>query len=267
MPACTACPACLPSPQIQLEIYHEGATGASSRRGLGTAGRLLPGQHVFQAELRLAFPAARAADCGSAAREALRAGLAAAAGVSPLAVSIERVLAPTAARPHLEVLVHVQMGADLLAANELVKAVGGAAGPDGSASPTSSCRVASNEEESDMEAVEPEGAAQAPAPAEQEREREEERELRRRRLAALLGGEQVTAALGLPDPRLCGGEITDVTPACAGANEAERAQQEALNRADAEVAPEQERRLVVVSCVQRQQHFSRGLTQTAALSQ
>ena len=63
----------------------------------------------------------------------------------------------------------------------------------------------------------------------------------------LLGGAPLAAVLGQPDPRHCSAELEDITPACAGASEAERAQLEAVQLGDAEVAPEQDRRLAAVS--------------------
>ena len=201
--------------QVQLELYNEGS--GSSRTSSGTDGAAaasaLPGQRIFQVALRLGFPTARAADCTSRARELLRRGLAAAAGVDPLKVSIERVLAPTAARQHLAVLMHVQVGADLLKASSLAKAVNGGS-------------ISSSQPEQQP----PEGSAES----KQQQE-----------LAVLLGGAPLAAVLGQPDPRQCSAEIEDITPARAGA--AERAQQEAVQIGDAEVTPEQDRRLAAVS--------------------
>ncbi|KAL4859604.1 Serine/threonine-protein phosphatase T [Chlorella vulgaris] len=262
--------------EIQREIFHEGgAAGGGVLNGglllpaaLGAAGRIMPGQRLFQAVLRLAFPAARASNCSSRARELLRCGVAAAVGVDPLAVSIERVLAPTAARPHLVVLMHVTVGSDVLKASQLVKAVSCSGGPEddaadcGSEASGDSGSVASMEEEDDgPETPQPGGMEAATSSPHQLPEaalsaRNQQQAEKRRQLAALhqqqaaelselLGGQQLTALLGMPELRLCSGEVADITPACAGASEAERAQQEAINRGGAEVAPEQDRRLAV----------------------
>lgn len=240
--------------QIQLEIYNEGSpegTGAAATlTGLGAGGRLAPGQRAFRVQLRLAFPTAKAADCSSRARELLRAGVAAAAGVDPLAVTIERISAPNAARgqPHLIVHMAALVGADLLKAAGLAKAVSGSStGSAGSQSQTGgSGSGGSGSDESKAAAGEPAPAddaaastaaaeaAAAPPSAEQ--------------LAEALGGQPLVAALGLPDPAHCAAQIEDVTPACA-VSEAERAQQDAINRGDAGVAAKDDRRLAHVSWV------------------
>jgi hypothetical protein len=264
--------------QIQREIFHEGgaAGGGGVLNGglllpaaLGAAGRIVPGQRLFQAVLRLAFPSARASDCSSRARELLRCGVAAAVGVDPLAVSLERVLAPTAARPHLVVLMHVTVGSDVLKASQLVKAVSCSGGAEddaadcGSEASGDSGSVASMEEQDEgpetpqpggMEAAtsSPHQLPEAALSARQQQQAEKRRQLvalhqqQAAELSELLGGQQLTALLGMPELRLCSGEVADITPACAGASEAERAQQEAINRGGAEVAPQQERRLAVV---------------------
>lgn len=228
-----ALPCCRPHLQIQLEIYHEGSpegTGAATTlTGLGAGGRVAPGQRAFRVSLRLAFPGAKAADCCSRARELLRAGVAAAAGADPLGVTIERIAAPNAARgqPHLVVHMAVLVGADLLKAAGLAKAVTGrSTGSNGG----SSSGAAEGSEGSPTDAAAAEGAA-PPSPEQ---------------LAAALGGEPLVAALGLPDPAHCAAVIEDVTPACA-ASEAERAQQEAINRGEVGVDAKDERRLAHVS--------------------
>ena len=207
-----------------MELYNEGSGSSrtsSSKDGAADAAAAVPGQRIFRVALCLAFPTAKAADCSSRARELLRRGVAAAAGVDPLKVSIERVLAPTAARRHLAVLMHVQVGADLLKASSLAKAV------DGGSASSSQPQQQRGEEQALEGASSVAGQQQA--------------------IAALLGGEPLAAMLGQPDPRQCSAEIEDITPACAGASEAERAQQEAVHRGEAEVTPEEDRRLAAVS--------------------
>jgi hypothetical protein len=89
------------------------------------------------------------------------------------------------------------------------------------------------------------GASPQPAAAAAvEQRRAKEQELGRQ-LMASIGCEGLITALGLPDPLLCRGEVEDVTPACAGASEAERAQQEAINRGDVQPEAAQDRRIVV----------------------
>ncbi len=56
-------------------------------------------------------------------REVLRSSLAQYVGVAPSGVNIERVFPPTAADPSLGILLHVQVGPELLKGNKLVKAV------------------------------------------------------------------------------------------------------------------------------------------------
>lgn len=260
--------------QIRFEIYHEGGadgTGARSSRLQPPAAlqRAAAGQRVFQAAIALGFPAARAGDCNYKARELLRASMAAAAGVDELAVTLERVLAPTAARPHLLVRLQVTVGPELLKASDLVKAVNGGglrpeAEPEGCAgglpgspviSSTGSESIASMDDDFEG-AVGSEGSdgqdrgpsdVAAAAQGEQEAQRAQRREKRRRQLVRLAGGDAIVALLGVPDPALCSGEVQDVTPACAGASEAERAQQQAVNCSDVAVAPHEDRRLALVS--------------------
>lgn len=233
--------------QIQLEIYHEGSpegTGAGATlTGLGAGAGVAPGQRAFRVLLRLAFPSAKAADCSSRARELLRAGVAAAGGVDALGVTIERIAAPNAARgqPHLIVHMAVLVGPDLLKAASLAKAVTGSStgstgsssgsGAGGDSSGVSGGGSKGSREPAPADAATAETAAALPT-AEQ--------------LAEALGGQPLVAALGLPDPAHCTAEIEDITPACA-ASEAERAQQEAINRGDANVAPKDDRRLAHVS--------------------
>lgn len=175
--------------------------------------------------LRLAFPSARAANCSSRARELLRASVAAAAGVDVGAVTIERIAAPNAARqpkPHLAVHLHVAVGREILKASALARAVSAGAGGGGGQAEAEAGEQLAGQQQEEQQA---EGGQQ---------------------LLALLGGKALVAALGLPDPRQCSAEIEDVTPACAS-SDAERAQQDAVNRGAEEVAPEQDRRLAAVS--------------------
>jgi hypothetical protein len=204
--------------------------------------------------------------------------VAAAAGVDRLAVALERVLAPTAARPHLLVRLQVTVGAELLKASELVKAVnggglspepeaGGDAGSHGQpGSPTISSSgsesIASLDEEFDDYvdgggAVGQQASTRAfdAAAAAEEAHCAQRREERRRQLVSILGGDAIVALLGVPDPALCSGEVQDVTPACAGASEAARAQQDAVNRGDVAVGPQEDRRLALVSTCQQPGHY------------
>ncbi|GAB4817977.1 hypothetical protein N2152v2_005023 [Parachlorella kessleri] len=113
--------------QIAVEVYNEGVLGAgrglANPSALGFADVPKPGQRVFRVEVSLTFPQAKPSDLGSRAREILRLALAAFTRLDPLRISIERVLAPTASRPGLGVVVGVQVGADLLTAGQLEKAV------------------------------------------------------------------------------------------------------------------------------------------------
>lgn len=243
-------------PQIQLEIYHEGTPEGSGPgahpAALGAAGRQAPGQRAFRLLLRLAFPGAKAADCCSRARELLRAGAAAAAGVEIAAVSIDRIAAPNAARgqPHLVVHLAVLVGPDLLKAAGLAKAVTGritgssgrsAGGASGGASGSAEQREAGEGASPGGKAA-AEGAAEGAAAAADAQAAAPTPE----QLAQLLGGEPLVAALGLPDPARCAAQIEDVTPACA-VSEAERAQQAAVDRGETGMGAAQDRRLAHVS--------------------
>ncbi len=236
--------------QIQLEIYHEGSpegTGAGATlTGLGAGAGVAPGQRAFRVLLRLAFPSAKAADCSSRARELLRAGVAAAGGVDALGVTIERIAAPNAARgqPHLIVHMAVLVGPDLLKAASLAKAVtGSSTGSTGSSGSSSGSGAGG-----DSSGVSGGGSkgSREPAPADAATAETAAALPTAEQLAEALGGQPLVAALGLPDPAHCTAEIEDITPACA-ASEAERAQQEAINRGDANVAPKDDRRLAHVS--------------------
>lgn len=66
---------------------------------------------------------ARPQDLGSRAREVLRVCLAGHAALDPRRVSIERVDPPLAKRPWLWVVVHAQVGGDVLKANSLAEAI------------------------------------------------------------------------------------------------------------------------------------------------
>ncbi len=84
--------------------------GAALRPGAGMSAAAGAGRS-FRLDVALAFPRARAADLGARPREVLRAALAAAAGVPPAAVALERALAPAPpARPHLRVELRVWLG-------------------------------------------------------------------------------------------------------------------------------------------------------------
>eukprot|EP00887_Chlorella_sp_A99_P005264 scaffold1.g5264.t1 len=111
---------------VTAEAYQEGAAGGAlaDPGGLGFAASPAPGARAFVARLRIAFPAAAAADAGARARELLRAGLAAAAGVATAAVALDRVLPPARGRPYLGVEAVVQVGGELLKGSDLVRAVG-----------------------------------------------------------------------------------------------------------------------------------------------
>jgi hypothetical protein len=83
---------------------------AALRPGAGMSAAAAAGRS-FRLDVALAFPRARAADLGARPREVLRAALAAAAGVPPAAVALERALAPAPlARPHLRVELRVWLG-------------------------------------------------------------------------------------------------------------------------------------------------------------
>lgn len=202
-----------------MELYHEGpADGSEAHPASAGGGRLVPGQRLFRLAVRLAFPSATAAACSSRARELLRGGLAAAAGVDPRRVTIERIAAPSAARgqPWLEVQLHVAVGGELLKASDLAKALAAA---QAAATPPAA------------EQLQAEAAASGAAPTAAAGSSAEQ-------MAALLGGEALVAALGLPDPAACAWEIEDVTPACARGSQAEGAR--------GELPPEQDRRLAHV---------------------
>lgn len=253
---------CPPYLQIEAELHSEGpADGAGAGSQDAAADGWTPGKRLFRVALRLAFPAARAADCSSRARELLRSSLAAAAGVSQKAVSIERVVAPTAARPHLGLLIHVKVGSDLLLASRLAKAAGG--GGDvaqqaqqaqqeqqtGEAAPVPQPQQAASQQQQA-----PAGPATPPlaeaqystaAPRSTQQAGQAAAPQGEAQPAALLGGHELLSLLGQPDAALCSAEVEDVTPACA-VSEAERAEQDAINRGDAEPGPGQDRRLAVV---------------------
>lgn len=112
--------------ELASEVYREGAAAGGLRHpgALGFADAPAPGQRLFRAELRLAFPQTKGVAALTArARELLRAGLAAAAGVDARRVAIERVLPPSPVHPYLGIEVHAQVGSDLVAGGALVKAV------------------------------------------------------------------------------------------------------------------------------------------------
>ncbi|KAL4437013.1 hypothetical protein ABPG75_004152 [Micractinium tetrahymenae] len=269
--------------QIEAELHNEGpADGAGASSCDAGSGGWAPGKRMFRLVLQLAFPSARAADCSSRAREMLRGSIATTAGVSQQAVTIERVMAPTAARPHLGLLIHVKVGSDLLGASRLAKAVFGQGEEQQEAQqaqPAQQAQQADQGQQADQEQQTGEAASlqpgqqgdsqagqQLPAPAgpatppqaetpqsaaqrsaqqaQQGGHSQAALEQRQGQLAALLGGEELVSLLGQPDAALCSAEVEDVTPACA-ASEAERAEQEAINRGEKEIAPEQDRRLAV----------------------
>ena len=208
------------------------------------------GQRLFRVLLCLAFPTARAGDCSSHARELLRASLAAAAGVEGGDVMIERVMAPIAARPALRVVVSVKVGSDLLKASRLAKAVGGSG--DG-------CGGGGGEQQQQQQHADqqPQGPDTPPAEPRQQQQdaqmqdaesslnSQQQAKQRQQELLSVLGGEALVARLGQPDASACIAEIEDVTPACA-ASEAERAEQEAINKGEVEVPAHKDRRLAVV---------------------
>lgn len=188
----------LPSTQIQEELYHEGAAAGSSADG----SRPPAGQRLLRVVLRLAFPSASAADCSSRARELLRAGVAATAGVEPGAVSIERIAAPSAARrqPHLAITLHVSVGPHVLKAAALARAVNGEGSSEGSGGSGSTA-----EQQVPTEQQPPSSAPGAAAAASEASPRVEQ-------LVAALGGQPLVAVLGRPDPAHCSADVEDVTP-------------------------------------------------------
>lgn len=233
------------------------------------------GKRLFHLVLRLAFPSARAADCSSRARELLRGSLAAAAGVPQRAVAIERVSAPTAARPYLGLLIHVKVGSDLLGASRLARAVNGEEGKQMESQRTQQAQQAQQAagdqqagetlsmlpgQQGRSQQVQQQGAPGPATPPLAESQQSTAAPLgtqqaqqgasaglleRQEQIAAVLGGKQLVSLLGQPDAALCSAEVEDVTPACA-ASEAERAEQEAINSGEKEPTPEQDRRLALV---------------------
>jgi len=160
---------------------------------------------------------------------------------------------------------HVKVGADLLKAAALVKAVGGGSAgqqqQQGSQTPAApptpqqqdQQQDQQQEQQQEQQAEQPPQQQQAyqatagPQPSEASQPPDTEPpEQRQQQLEAALGGEQLTALLGHPDATLCHAEIEDVTPACAGGSEAEQAEQDAINRGDKEVPAHKERRLALV---------------------
>ena len=126
-------------------------------------------------------------------------------------------MAPSATRCHLLVEVHAQVGADLLKASGLVRAVTGTAV----------------------------GQPAAPASAEMDGGQQgEPAAAALQQLVGVLGGEPLVALLGRPDPGQCSAEVEDVTPACCSGGGADGGSGPAPE--DADVAPEQDRRLAVV---------------------
>ena len=102
-----------------MEVFNE------SRAVAGTAGiaggALRPGERIFRVEAVLAFPQGTPAKLKSGVREALRQGLATAAGVNIASVSLEGVKpARSPHRPALEIISHVTVGPKLLQGNALV---------------------------------------------------------------------------------------------------------------------------------------------------
>ncbi|PSC67238.1 Tetratricopeptide repeat 28 [Micractinium conductrix] len=233
--------------EVEREVYNEGPLDGAGAGWRGTS--LAAGQRLFRVLLCLAFPTARAGDCSSHARELLRASLAAAAGVEGGDVMIERVMAPIAARPALRVVVSVKVGSDLLKASRLAKAVGGSG--DG-------CGGGGGEQQQQQQHADqqPQGPDTPPAEPRQQQQdaqmqdaesslnSQQQAKQRQQELLSVLGGEALVARLGQPDASACIAEIEDVTPACA-ASEAERAEQEAINKGEVEVPAHKDRRLAV----------------------
>jgi hypothetical protein len=110
------------------EVYNEGSSDPGEAEMAETMGALRAprrGERAFLADVELAFPKAGAADLRAEARELLRCGAAAAAGVPPSAVAIAGALPPVPAkrRPFLLVRLHAQVGPHLLKGQALVDAV------------------------------------------------------------------------------------------------------------------------------------------------
>ena len=142
-----------------VEVYNES--------GSGNGGGVHSGERVFRVEAVLAFPQGAPGKLQSEVREAMRRGLAAAADVSPAAVSLEGVRpARPPTRLALEITAHVVVGTKILQGNALVNALVNGTKDGGE------------------------------------------------QLESAIGGADVVAALGAPDPAMCRAEIVDITPEC-----------------------------------------------------